>query len=115
MTNQFTPNMRCLIEAVLTTQGETDLSLRQAVEERAATLGGRLSSGRTGELPQELTRYVDKVALHAYKVTDADVEALLRIGCTEDAIFEITVSAVLGAGIGRLECGLDALREKEVE
>jgi alkylhydroperoxidase family enzyme len=61
-------------------------------------------------VPEELTRYVDKVAKHAYKVTDADVEALHLAGYSEDAIFEITLSAALGAGLARLERGLEALR-----
>jgi len=110
MTNQFNANMNRLIEAVLTTPGETDLSLRRAVEERAATTGGRLLSETTGEVPSELTRYVDKVALHAYKVTDADIEALRNAGYTEDAILEITISASLGASVARLERGLSALK-----
>lgn len=110
MANQFTANMHRLIEAVLTTPGEVDFSLRRTVEARAATLSGRLSSETTGEVPPELTRYIDKVALHAYKVTDADVETLRTAGYTEDAILEITMSAVLGAGVARLERGLNALQ-----
>jgi len=50
------------------------------------------------------------VARHAYKLTDDDLAALQRAGSSEDAIFEITVSAALGAALGRLECGLAALR-----
>jgi alkylhydroperoxidase family enzyme len=50
------------------------------------------------------------VAKHAYKVTDADVEALRHAGYSEDAIFEITLSAALGAGLARLERGIEALR-----
>jgi alkylhydroperoxidase family enzyme len=61
-------------------------------------------------VPEELIRYVDKVTKHAYKVTDADVEALRHAGYSEDAIFEITLSAALGAGLARLERGLEALR-----
>ena len=39
--------------------------------------------------------------------------ALQRAGSSEDAIFEITVSAALGAALGRLERGLTALRGEE--
>jgi len=50
------------------------------------------------------------VARHAYKVTDEDLAGLLRAGNTEDALFEVTVAAALGAALGRLERGLAALR-----
>jgi alkylhydroperoxidase family enzyme len=55
------------------------------------------------------------VALHAYKTTDADIEKLLQAGYSEDAIFEITLSAALGAGRARLERGLAALKGEKDE
>ena len=111
MTSQYTPDIQRLVDAVLTTRGDTDPDLRRAVEARAAELGGRPAEGSSRLGPSELTRYVDKVAVHAYKVTDGDIEALHRAGYSEDAIFEITLSAALGAGVARLERGLAALRE----
>jgi hypothetical protein len=66
---------------------------------------------RMDELPPDLRPYVDKVAKHAYRITDDDVEALQRAGHSEDVIFEITAAAALGAAIMRLERGLIALRE----
>lgn len=66
---------------------------------------------RVAELPADLRAYVDKVAKHAYRITDEDVEALTRAGYSEDAIFEITAAAALGAAIARLERGLIALHE----
>ena len=112
MTDQFpyTPDTQRLIDAVLTTPGDTDPDLRRTVETRAAELGGRRSHETASKVPPELSKYVDKVALHAYKVTDADIEALRKAGYSEDAIFEITVSAALGAGLARLERGLAALK-----
>ena len=68
------------------------------------------SSVSLAEIPEALRVYVDKVALHAYKVTDRDIEELKQAGYSEDAIFEITLSAALGAGMSRLERGLAALR-----
>jgi hypothetical protein len=53
------------------------------------------------------------VALHAYKVTDEDLVALQRLGLSDDALFEMTVSAALGAAVCRLERGLAALRGEE--
>ena len=66
---------------------------------------------RLDELPPELRAYVDTVAKNAYRVTDEEVAALKRAGHSEDAIFEITAAAALGAAIMRLERGLIALRE----
>lgn len=66
---------------------------------------------RMEELPAELRAYVEKVAKHAYRITDEDVEGLKRSGFSEDAIFEITASAALGAAIMRLERGLIVLHE----
>ena len=99
-----------LIEAVLRSDGETGPSVRQAVEALAAQLGGR-SYLQADTIPPELISYVKKIALHAYKTTDEDVEALRKAGYSEDAIFEITLSAALGAGMARLEQGLAALHE----
>jgi len=59
--------------------------------------------------PPEFAAYLEKVRLHAYKVTDGDVETLERLGFTEDEIFEQTVSAAVAAGLERLDAGLAAL------
>lgn len=106
--------------ALLRGEGVTGGALRAAVEARAASLGGRKGDERLGgeespvdsvdELPEALRAFVDTVARHAYRITDEDVAALRRAGYGEDAIFELTASAAVGAGCGRLERGLAALR-----
>jgi alkylhydroperoxidase family enzyme len=98
-----------LIDAVLTSPGQTDPALRRAIEEQSAQCS--LSSPQQVEqFPPELVTYIKKVALYAYKTTDEDIEALRKAGYDEDAIFEITLSAALGAGMARLERGLAALQ-----
>jgi alkylhydroperoxidase family enzyme len=62
------------------------------------------------EAPPELAAYLEKVRLHAHKVTDSDVEELKATGFSEDEIFEHTVSAAVAAGLERLDAGLAALR-----
>jgi alkylhydroperoxidase family enzyme len=59
--------------------------------------------------PPELATYLEKVRLHAYKITDDDVQALKDAGFTEDQIFEHTVSTAVAAGFERLQAGLGAL------
>ncbi len=112
MNQQHDAVTRRLVEAVLTSPGETDLALRRAVEAYAAELGGRPNE-QAGKLPAELAAYVTKIARHAYKTTDEDTEALRQAGYSEDAILEITLSAALGAGIARLERGLAVLKGDE--
>ena len=110
-----------LVESVLAGPGHAASELRRAVFARAfgphpPTL--RLSSPLSGtergtggeDIAPDLAGYVDKVALHAYKVTDEDLAALKRAGNPDDVLFEVTVSAALGAAVGRLERGLSALR-----
>jgi len=99
-----------LRQAVLSGHGTTDATLRQAVEARAAVAGGRKGEA-PDTIPPELNDFVDKVIRHAWQVTDEDVERLKRAGYSEDAIFELTIAAALGAGVGRLERGLAALAE----
>jgi alkylhydroperoxidase family enzyme len=59
--------------------------------------------------PAELDGYLEKVRLHAYKVTDGDVEELKGAGLTEDEIFEHTVSVAVAAGLERLDAALGTL------
>jgi hypothetical protein len=66
-----------------------------------------LATGR--DIPAELRPYADKVARHAYRVTDGDIDALRTAGYDDDAIFEITVAVALGVGLHRRDVGLGAL------
>jgi alkylhydroperoxidase family enzyme len=109
MHTRYAVSTQHLIAAVLDSSGETDPALRHAVQEQAASLSGR-SFQLAGQIPPELAAYVKKVVLHAYKTTDEDIEGLRGAGYSEDAIFELTLSAALGAGMARLERSLAALK-----
>ncbi len=87
-------------------------ALRKAVFEGEGTVerGVREAAGKNEGVQAELAAYVDKVARHAYKVTDEDVAALKKAGYSEEQIFEITVAAATGAALKRLEIGLAALQ-----
>src|SRR5215510_1503391 len=105
---RYTPYQKRLAESVLSAPGATPESVRRAVLERAQeTLGGK------DGVPADLSRYADLVAKHAYKVTDGDVAALQRGGQSDDAIFEVTVAAAVGAAMHRLQRGMAALRGEE--
>lgn len=100
-----------LRQTVLEGRGKTDPRLRQAVAARAAELGGGPSGAEEVEIPEGLRKHVETTARHAYRITDEDVDTLRRAGYSEDEIFEVSVSAAVGAGLARLERGLALLEE----
>jgi hypothetical protein len=86
-----------VLESVLQGPGESDPAIRQAA-----------AQGRG--VPSDLQPLVDKIHRHAYKVTDEDIaRAQAKYG--DDQMFEIVVSAALGASRQRLLAGLRALEE----
>jgi hypothetical protein len=86
-----------VLQRVLDGPGESDPALRRAA-----------ADGRG--VPAELQAVVDKIHRHAYKVTDEDIAELQkRYG--DDELFEIIVSASLGASHARLVAGLHALEQ----
>jgi len=114
-TGRYAALTKRLIDSVLGTPGHTTTELRRAVLARAfgppsSPLSGTERETGGEDIPPDLAGYVDKVALHAYKVTDEDLVALKRAGNSDDLLFEVTVSAALGAAAGRLQRGLSALR-----
>jgi alkylhydroperoxidase family enzyme len=94
--------MERVAEAILETPGDAETGLRAQV---AAYAAGSEDAG----LPEELRPYVEKVAKNAYKVVDADIDRLRRAGYSDDAIFELTLAAALGAARSRLDAGLGAM------
>lgn len=86
-----------VLQEVLQGAGETDPALRRSVADGAG-------------VPADLQPLVDKIHRHAYKVTDDDI-ARLQPKYGDDQMFEIVVSAALGASRNRLLAGLEALDE----
>ena len=82
-------------ERVLQGEGGADPALRQAA---ANGVGA----------PSDLQPLIDKIHRHAYKVTDEDI-ARVQAKYGDDKMFEIVVSAALGAARKRLALGLEAL------
>jgi alkylhydroperoxidase family enzyme len=74
-------------------------------EQRAAAFAN------AGVAPEAVRAMIDKVARHAYKVTDEDVAAAKASGLSEDAIFEIVVAAALGQATRQYESAMAALEE----
>ena len=90
--------------------------LRRTIEAQAAQINQADSppaSASSFSVPTALEAYIRKVTLHADKVTDNDIEALKQAGYSEDELFEITISAAIGAARTRLNVGLAALSIEE--
>ena len=86
-----------VLQRVLEGPGESDPGLRRAAADDRG-------------LPPDLQGLIDKIHRHAYKVTDEDISrAQAKYG--DDRMFEIVVSAALGASHQRLMAGLKALGE----
>ena len=84
-----------VLKSVLEGAGESDPAIRKA----AHNISG---------VPADLRPLIDKIERHAYKVTDEDIaKAQAKYG--DDSMFEIIVSAALGAADKRLRIGLAAL------
>ena len=96
--NTHAKELEVLLTTVLQSPGVTDQATRQAAYEGNA-------------LPSPLGEYVAKVRGQSYRVTDSDIEGLRSAGYSEDAIFELTVAAALGAAKRLLDAGLHALEE----
>ncbi|MCI0556518.1 MAG: hypothetical protein L0287_36715 [Anaerolineae bacterium] len=111
MKDLYPPKVQMAIDALLNKPAVSTPTLRRAVVAHAV----RLSSGirESEEIPADLLTYVNKVTMNAYKVTDQDVQHLKAAGYSEDAIFEITLCASLGASPARLERGLQMLKGDE--
>ena len=60
-------------------------------------------------LAQPLGTLIDRVAKHAYRVTDEDIAAAKASGLSEDQIFEIVVCAAIGQAERQYDAALAAL------
>ena len=92
--------LEALRGAVLEGPGTTDVATRQAA-----------FSGQP--LTEPLDPYLRKVRSASYQLTDTDVQRLRSAGVAEDAIFELTIAAALGAAERGLRAGLIALGETD--
>jgi len=87
---------RATHQAVLEGPGTVDGSIRQQVGSATP--------------PPDLAVLVQKIRDHAYRVTDADVDAL-RAHYSEDQLFEVIVAAAFGAAEHRLQRALAVVED----
>jgi hypothetical protein len=93
---------------MLTAPGKTDPDLRRNVEAYVVAQWGVDRAGTT-PIPKNLEPYLKKLSLHAYRITDDDVQSLRANGYTGEEIYEITIVGAMAAGLVGLEGLLAAL------
>jgi len=101
---------------VMTGNGMSDITqARKALTARILEGDGRASHAQrraafdSAGLAEPLRSLIDKVAKHAYKVTDEDVAAAKASGQSEDQIFELVVCAAIGHATRQYDAALAAL------
>ncbi len=92
--------MAALLRAVLASPGATEP-------------GDREAAYRGDSLPPPLGDFVVKLRNESHRITDADIQALLAAGCSQDTIFEVTVAAAPRAAAQRLKAGLRAMHQED--
>jgi hypothetical protein len=75
---------------------------------KASPAQRRAAFNKTG-LAEPLRALIEKVARHAYSVTDADIAAVVATGLSEDQIFEIVVCAAIGQATRQYDTAVAAL------
>jgi hypothetical protein len=87
---------RELVARVLEGNGKAAPEMRRAAFENAG-------------LSEPIRTLIEKVAHHAYQITDGDVAAVRTAGLSEDQIFEIVICAAIGQASRQYSSALAAL------
>ena len=89
---------KALVKRILEGDGKASPSERRAAFNNSGVAG-------------PLGTLVDKVAKHAYRVTDEDIAAVKVSGLSEDQVFEILVCAAVGQATRQYETAFAALKD----
>ena len=89
---------KALVRRILEGDGKASPSMRRA-------------AFNNNGVAEPLGTLVDKVAKHAYRVTDEDITAAKVSGLTEDQVFEIVVCAAVGQATRQYETAFAALKD----
>jgi alkylhydroperoxidase family enzyme len=90
-------------------QARKALATRILEGDGKASPSERRAAFNNSGLAEQVGTLVDKVARHAYMVTDEEIAAARESGLSEDQIFEIVVCAAIGQATRQYETALAAL------
>jgi alkylhydroperoxidase family enzyme len=96
--SDITQARKALVARILEGDGRASHAQRRAAFDNAG-------------LREPLRSLIDKVAKHAYKVTDEDIAAARESGLSEDQIFELVVCAAVGQATRQYDAAIAALLE----
>lgn len=104
MDNQSKTLMYQIGNALLTTPGDTTPVLRQHIIDYVVckTLGVGQNPESFKALDEEVFTLVDKVTFASYSIEDEDLNILRSSGWSDDALYEIILTAAYGAGLARM-------------
>jgi hypothetical protein len=91
------------------------LTIRILEGDGKASLCDRRAAFNNSGLAEPLGGLVDKVARHAYRITDKDIAVVRESGLSEDQIFEIVVCAAIGVATRQHDTALAALEAATVK
>ena len=94
--SDITKGRRALLARILEGDGRVSLAQRRAAFDNSG-------------LSLPLSALIDKVAKHAYQVTDENVAEARESGLSEDQIFEIVVCAAVGQATRQYDAAVAAL------
>jgi hypothetical protein len=97
------------------TQARKALTKRILEGDGKAPLSERRAASNNSGLAEPLAALVDKVARHAWRVTDEDIAAVKGSGLSEDQVFEIVVCAAIGEATRQHDTALAALEVATVK
>ena len=90
-------------------QARTALTRRILEGDGKASHSERRAAFNNSSLAEPIRTLVDKVARHAYGVTDEDIAAARKSGLSEDQVFEMVVCAAIGEATRQYDTALAAL------
>ena len=98
-----------VVQSVLGPDGAADAVTRlTALQHGGAVATGDGNENALSELGAA-AGLVDKVARHAYRITDDDVAAARAAGWTDHELFDVVVATAVGAGVTRRALGRAAV------
>jgi alkylhydroperoxidase family enzyme len=91
------------------TKARMILEKRILVGQGDASVVDRRDAFNHSGLAEPVGTLVDKVARHAYRVSDKDIAAARESGLNEDQVFEIVVCAAIGQATRQYDTAVAAL------
>jgi hypothetical protein len=105
MKDQSKTHMYKIGNALLTTPGDTNPVQRGHIIDYVVskTLGLGENPESFESLDRSVFNLVDKVTFAAYSIEDEDMILLRDSGWSDDAVYEIVLTAAYGAGLARMQ------------